>query len=83
LQRFPGRQLVIVQYGPNDKGGFRAWVYNGADIDSAKVLWAQDMGPAKNAELIDYFKDRSIWVLDANGDPPRLSPYLHPTDGKP
>ena len=83
LQRFPGRQLVIVRYGPNDKGGFRAWVYNGADIDSAKVLWAQDMGPAKNAELINYFKDRSVWALDANGDPPRLSPYPHPTDGKP
>jgi len=83
LERLPGRQLVIVRYGPKDKGGFRAWVYNGADIDTAKVVWAQDMGSAKNAELINYFKDRRVWALDANGDPPRLSPYSHPAGGKP
>jgi hypothetical protein len=39
------------------------WVYNRADIDTAKVIWARDLGPAQNRELVDYFKDRKIWHL--------------------
>jgi len=39
------------------------WVYNQADIDNAKIVWARDMGPTDNVELIRYFKDRSVWLL--------------------
>ncbi len=42
------------------------WVYNRADIDAAKVIWARDLGPAQNRELVDYFKDRKIWRLDVD-----------------
>jgi len=75
LQELPGRQLAIVHYGPDHEICFHEWVYNEADIDRAKVIWARDMGAAKNAELINYFKDRHVWLLEPDEDPPRLSRY--------
>ena len=75
LRRYPGRQLVIVHYNPDHEIAFHEWVYNRADIDSAKVVWARDMGPAKNEELINYFKNRHAWLVDADNNPPKLLPY--------
>ena len=63
-----GPQLVIVDYGPHHDVDWE-WVWNGADIDGSKVVWARDMGTAANKELVDYFKNRRVWQL--NGDDPR------------
>ena len=75
LQELPGRQLAIVHYGPNHKLAFHEWVYNEADVDRAKVIWARDMGTARNKELIDYFRDRQAWLVEADETPPRVAPY--------
>jgi hypothetical protein len=75
LQRLPGRQLAIVHYGPRHDVSFNEWVYNEADIDRAKVVWARDMGPARNQELIDYFHDRHVWLVEADEAAPTLLPY--------
>jgi len=80
LQQLPGRQLAIVHYGPNHDTSFHEWVYNEADIDRARVVWARDMGPAQNKELIDYFHDRRAWLVEADETPPRLSPYAASAD---
>lgn len=32
------------------------YVYNSADIDGQAVVWARDLGPARNRELIDYYR---------------------------
>jgi hypothetical protein len=66
----PGKHLVIVYYKPDaDEGTFHEWVYNAADIDASKIVWAWDMGDAKNRELIDYFKGRQIWRVSMDGTP--------------
>jgi hypothetical protein len=74
LDSLPGGHLVFVRYGP-DHDPVAEWVYNEADIDHAKVVWARDMGPAENGELIKYFKERRPWLLEADEMPPRLSAY--------
>jgi hypothetical protein len=78
LQSLPGPHLVLVRYRPNHDP-LADWVYNGADIDRQKVVWARDMGAAKNEELLRYFKDRHVWLLEADNVPPKLRPYSDTT----
>jgi hypothetical protein len=74
LESMPGRHLVVVRYNrghdPRDE-----WVYNAANIDAAKVVWARDMGSVANQELLTYFKNRSIWAINADDSRPQLSRY--------
>jgi hypothetical protein len=77
LESKPGQQLVLVQYGETHSF-HREWVYNHADIDGARVVWARDMGEERNKELIRYFSDREVWLLRVEtGVPPVLQPYLN------
>jgi hypothetical protein len=74
LEQMPGRQLVIVEYGPHHDVDWE-WVWNGADIDGSKVVWARDMGAAANQELLEYFKDRRVWQLNGDDPEPELKSY--------
>jgi hypothetical protein len=74
LEIAPAPQLVFVRYGPKHIVDIE-WVYNRADIDGSKVVWARDMGDSKNQELLQYFKNRQAWMLDADDSPAKLSPY--------
>jgi hypothetical protein len=76
LERLPGRQLAIVRYTPDHDPLSVEWVYNAADIDSARLVWARDMTPAMNRELIHYFSDRSVWLVEPDNNPPKVSPYV-------
>jgi hypothetical protein len=73
LQQTPGQHLIIVRYAPDHRVDYE-WVYNTADIDHAKIVWARDMGERDNQALITYFKDRQVWILDADTTPPKLHP---------
>jgi hypothetical protein len=74
LEREPGRHLVIVRYS-TAHNIFLEWVYNRADIDDSRVVWARDMGREQNAELIRYFQGRQIWLAEPDEVPAKLSPY--------
>ena len=74
LHALPGPQLILVRYGPNHDP-LMDWVYNGADPDHAKIVWARDMGPEQNEELLRYYGDRRVWLLDADAISPQLVPY--------
>jgi hypothetical protein len=74
LENLPGNQLVIVRYGSTHIP-FNEWVYNAADIDGSKVVWAREMDSADNSELIHYYKDRQVWLVQPDALPPTVSPY--------
>lgn len=68
----PGRHLVLVRYGPNHSV-HEEWVYNGADIDGAAVVFAHERSPEENALLFARFSGRRAWLLSPDsGD--RLTP---------
>jgi hypothetical protein len=73
LQGPSGEHLILVRYGPSHAPE-NDWVYNEADIDHAKVVWARDMGVQDNRELLQYFANRTIWRVDRDGLPLRLDP---------
>jgi hypothetical protein len=70
----PGRHLVMVRYSA-DHNLLYDWVYNRADIDGAKVVWAREMNLVDDQELLSYFRDRTTWLVqpDAIDAPP--TPY--------
>jgi hypothetical protein len=74
LQNLPGKQLVIVHYGPHHIP-HQDWVNNCADIDAAKIVWARDMGATENQHLVRYFADRQVWSLNGDEVHPNLGPY--------
>jgi hypothetical protein len=73
LAQAPGKQLVFVRYWP--KHQVTEWVYNGADIDRQKAVFARDLGAIENEKLLSYYPDRKAWLLEPDARPPRLSPY--------
>jgi len=74
LEAMPGKHLVIVHYSPRHVV-FREWVYNGADIDGSKVVWAREIPGVSLDPLLDYFRGREVWVAEPDANPPRLSRY--------
>jgi hypothetical protein len=77
LEQMPGKQLVLVRYGANHNP-IEEWVYNSAEIDSAKVIWARDSDSSNNEELIRYYKDRQVWLVQPDIAPALLEPYISP-----
>jgi 4-amino-4-deoxy-L-arabinose transferase-like glycosyltransferase len=74
LEGMPGNHLVIVRYSA-DHQPFPDWVYNAAEIDRSRVIWARDMSPAENQELTNYYASRTAWLLEPDVAPPRLERY--------
>jgi hypothetical protein len=74
LAEQPGRVLAIVRYSsvhqPLDE-----WVYNTADIDNSKVVWAREMDEAENIKLMHYYKDRTVWLVMPDMNPATVTPY--------
>jgi hypothetical protein len=81
LESYPGKQLVLVQYSAKGKSQ-AGFVYNGADMDHGKVIWAWDMGRAENEKLIECYKDRDVWLLDPTTEQARLIPYASSGSGR-
>jgi hypothetical protein len=90
LEQQPGKQLAIVRYGPGHDVLYE-WVWNLAEIDQQKVVWARELKPAWIVQLLRYYPDRKVWLIEpdavpsagpgAAAMPARITAY--PVDGLP
>ena len=67
LAQMPGRHLVIVRYS-DAHSPHEEWVYNAADIDDSKIVWANAMGAQADREICEYFRDRQAWIVEPDKD---------------
>lgn len=74
LEKLPGKQLVFVRYLPTHDP-IDLWIYNRADMNAAKVIWAWDMGTADNLQLMRFYHDRKSWLVEPDTTPATLRPY--------
>lgn len=77
LARNPGGQLAIVRYSATHDP-INEWVYNGADIDGSKVIWARGMDDASDQELIRYYGSRKAWLIRPDSPEAEIVPYPVP-----
>lgn len=68
LERTPGNHLVFVK-AKTDPDNLYQWIFNDADLDAARVVWARDLGAERNAELAHYYAGRDTWLVDPNVEP--------------
>ncbi|HUA19328.1 MAG TPA: hypothetical protein VMB25_11335 [Bryobacteraceae bacterium] len=66
LAAVPGPQLVLVRYGPRHDP-WEELVYNRADLEQAKIVWARSLSPSEDERLLRHFRGRTIWLLVENG----------------
>ena len=74
LEQQPGRQLVFVRYSPAHSWR-QEWVYNAADMDTSKIVWARDLDRAQNALVCRAYPDRKVWLLYEDQGKPQLTAY--------
>jgi hypothetical protein len=68
------QHLVIVRYGPGHPPN-QEWVYNKADVDGSKIVWARETTPEEDCRLLEYYPNREVWLLKADEIPQRVVPY--------
>jgi hypothetical protein len=74
LAGMPGKLLVFVRYWPQHPFQ-EEWVYNGADIDGQRVVWARDLGEPENERLRRYYGDRKALLLEPDARPLQVEEY--------
>jgi uncharacterized protein (TIGR03437 family) len=74
LDALGGKHLVLVRYSPHHVFHYGV-VFNNADIDGSRVIWAHEMDEASNKALANYFSDRSVWFFNPDESPVTLVPF--------
>ena len=69
---------MIVHYS-DSHNPYKEWVYNDANIDRSPVVWARAMDVDNDRNLVRYFVDRRVWLLEGDRVPPVLVPYAPAT----
>ena len=74
LEVIPGKHLVFVRYSQHHYV-HDEWVFNGADIEGSKIVWARELDAVQNQKLMDHFPDRRVWLVEADKFPAQPVPY--------
>jgi hypothetical protein len=74
LAAISGQLLVFVHYSPRHIYQ-NEWVWNEADIDNSRIVFARDLGPEEDEKLIRYYPNRKMWLLEPDEPVPQLSAY--------
>jgi hypothetical protein len=74
LRHIPGDHLVFVKTKTDEMNLFQ-WIYNDADIDHSRIVWARDLGAGRNQQLQAYFAARQVWLVDPNVEPATCVQY--------
>jgi hypothetical protein len=82
LAAIAGRHLVLVRYSKDHNSG-EEYVYNEADIDRAKTVWAREIPGRDLAPLLQYFRDRDVWIYEPDEDDSAARPYDSRESGGP
>jgi hypothetical protein len=69
-----GPLLVFVRYSPRHVYQ-EEWVWNKADIDNSRVVYARDLGAEEDQKLIAYYPKRKVLLLEPDFATPKLSTY--------
>jgi len=77
LSKIPGKHLVFVKTKTDPNNLFQ-WIYNDADIDASRIVWARDLGAEQDQKLAEYFADRDVWMVDPNVEPQAAITELWP-----
>jgi hypothetical protein len=78
LDAMPGEHLVLVRYGDCHDAG-EEYVYNDADIDHARIVWAREVPGQSLVPLLNYFRNRDVWVFQPD-DGRKLDRYSASAD---
>jgi hypothetical protein len=74
LDALPGEHLVLVRYSKDHNSG-EEYVYNAADIDRAKIVWAREIPGVDVKPLLTYFHNRDVWLYEPDEDDSAVQPY--------
>jgi hypothetical protein len=74
LNAMLGDHLVVVRYS-SQHDPLAEWVYNRADIDRARVVWAREIPGVSLEPLLNYYRGRDVWLVEADSPTPHLVPY--------
>jgi hypothetical protein len=74
LASMPGQLLVFVRYSPHHIYQ-NEWVWNEADIDRSRIVYARDLGPQEDETLIHYYPNRKVLLLEPDSSVPQISSF--------
>jgi len=74
LAALPGEHLVLVRYSKDHNSG-EEYVYNDADIDHSKTVWAREIPGMDLGPLFQYFRNRDVWLYEPDEDDSIVQPF--------
>ena len=75
LEALPGKHLIIVRYSQTTHNPAKEWVHNAADVDGSKVVWAREIPTISMQPLLDYYRDRTVWLVEPDRAPSQIVPF--------